>query len=1559
MTLPEPPPPPLSPDSPETTGPSSPTLVMPPPAAEPTPLPPVETPAAVALVDRDVPAAIPFPKHLAEYDRFREASWVDPSGRCSPVPWRDERSSFGERLQEAMGKELKARQLPLLWIYATAAEQLKLSPLVASRDVQALADIMTAPQSSATGLDDQRGEELRHSGSELSIEPTPAWRVRIFLESVRPSPTSLPLLQDEQLADLVELAGFESVALKDLVLGLLKLGRRGLNPIARLRAARDASIAESPADLNRKLTEERNSFHEEIIRLWNAAGGKIEQTHCREAWSEFIEEISPTLTTLFPISKSGKEDWDVAAFQKSISKFKQQHAKIANARGVKFSDRSKMNRAAEKIMDRASTVNDLMRRFQEAQSVRAETSSVQAPLVQAQELLNSAPLRRDDEELCRLALRAHLANDLAPQEDHLALTSQQIIERPDLLSVLGTLDAGTLDGSLSRRAVRVDAITDGLRAAAILLAPPFSSFETTTEAKPMAQLRAALFRKDRLDLLGRLSVSLSPEEQSRVHRARGDAIEQVHKLIGELQQEWHALDELAVPLAKDILAISNEASQLANDSSMAPPQPALLGAWLEQVLNEARRATRTTVDFYRIKAPEPRRDEVLLALEQRRFSEALLLLHVTSERSADSVRETAWRRQARERFRDPMQQLLSTTGKGGADLVDAWKLGVKGHSFIQSTDRKLRTAFAQFVFPNELNELYDRGSNNPSDYQMPCAELRKWLAKSQLNPSFIPQLARIRNVVILTPMVPPTDAAFVQQAATIASKHEGSLAVLLAPRLTSETREVTLREFRKRKTSAALIDDLDLCRLLNPGGRQPNPVIGLLEIALEQQQWTSLSPFSAQDGQHVQMEMYVGRRQEAKRLSETPTYSRLFSGRKLGKSALLKFIQETADYRLLPSGCTLRVLYVPIVGADSESDVVDRILTEMRQRLNFTAPEQGSADPSDHLYRVMNRFIETRKSESLLIVLDEADRFVEGQLAAYDERDRREKCLSFRIRTDIEKEKDSMQLPRIRFVFAGYRATHTIEGAWANWGDVLRLEPLTPEEATQLVAGPLARFGIDASQSAPAIAYRCGYQPAVLLRFGEKLLQHMEQTRADTHRDWVVVQPDDVAVTFNHSDIHEEIRTVVRNNFQGNPRGRVVFFTLILEFAELAPAAGLDDAPRRLLERLRRIHPDTSWLQRDESSALGELTRQLRDFHDRQLVVGRPEASGQVYYLKFPHHLPLLRQPDQEAVLRQEIEALLQGDRSTPHAEVRALLPTRVLKEMRDALYHHDPSLPVRAVVTASHWPEAVDARSGGVADCLGIGPSLVRDANSSDASGEVRAWQHVSPVEAQRLIAQSAQGGPPPLLLGGTDLLHWALEQERSNPHEMFCIYGIGRLSRQALGWWFERIRALEFSMPNAVGLLYAATGGIPLLVRKLAELLDPSGEGGVNITEEQLQRVCSGFKKEVRAQALLLENGEPSIRLHPRELELLKMVVIVSREPSSDTVLEDLTMGWELLHRERYKWPGLSQADRMHLATLQHLGLLPTNPSAAMELPVEKLVTVASDDPLFAMVEALGLAP
>src|SRR5262249_32948892 len=296
----------------------------------------------------------------------------------------------------------------------------------------------------------------------------------------------------------------------------------------------------------------------------------------------------------------------------------------------------------------------------------------------------------------------------------------------------------------------------------------------------------------------------------------------------------------------------------------------------------------------------------------------------------------------------------------------------------------------------------------------------------------------------------------------------------------------------------------------------PEVVIGLLEVAFEQQSWSRLTPFTAPGGEQMRLEMYVGRREEAGHLARSGKYTRLFSGRKLGKTALLKFLEQTWDGRELSGGQRLRVLYVPIVGVREESDLVQHLLAAVTGRFSLApwTPPQGYT--TEALVDFLLGFVDERPEESLLFVLDEADEFVLAQLEEYERR--HEACLSFQMRSRISGARiDSAQRPRVRFVFSGYRATATYGGPWAHWGDVLHLAPLPADESAQLVAGPLARLGIDASEQADAVAFRCGCQPAVLLRFGEKLLERLEARRG--RHENLTVSADDVAETFHQQAV--------------------------------------------------------------------------------------------------------------------------------------------------------------------------------------------------------------------------------------------------------------------------------------------------------------------------------------------------------------------------------------------------------------------------------------------------------
>jgi hypothetical protein len=207
-------------------------------------------------------------------------------------------------------------------------------------------------------------------------------------------------------------------------------------------------------------------------------------------------------------------------------------------------------------------------------------------------------------------------------------------------------------------------------------------------------------------------------------------------------------------------------------------------------------------------------------------------------------------------------------------------MGVSG---APAEDQRLRTKFADVVFADsfgdEGEQIRGQGKSERSHFWIPCQKVREYLARQNLNPSFLPQLARAEELVFITPPAKVSDLGLVQQTANlIAGAHANKFVVILTPQISRDQRSALLQELRQRKLAAAVVDSLDLCRLLNVDGRQINLVIGLLEVMLEQQRWIDSSPFHAHDGAQARIEMYVGRAQEANVLATDNKYSRLFSG---------------------------------------------------------------------------------------------------------------------------------------------------------------------------------------------------------------------------------------------------------------------------------------------------------------------------------------------------------------------------------------------------------------------------------------------------------------------------------------------------------------------------------------------------------------------------------------------------------------------------------------------------------------------------------------------------------
>ena len=285
------------------------------------------------------------------------------------------------------------------------------------------------------------------------------------------------------------------------------------------------------------------------------------------------------------------------------------------------------------------------------------------------------------------------------------------------------------------------------------------------------------------------------------------------------------------------------------------------------------------------------------ALGRKRYADALFILGESVEERRLPQRATMWRGEAAKIFREPAAALQPLAVKNLADSIERWLArNITDH---KTQARMLRKLFAELVFPGHLI----RTDTPPNRYWAECAVFQILLV-GQLSQSFLPQLHAFNRLEIVTTSTPVDDPGFVQAALTAARQthsptgnHLLTLAVILAPGLKAALRERTLKEFRKEGSTAALIDDVDLCRLVTPDPRPNQDVLALLEIVLEQQRLKAVAPFNGgQDGSHVQCWRcsWAGATRRTRLLSITGT--RVSSpAASWVKSALLKFVQGSAD----------------------------------------------------------------------------------------------------------------------------------------------------------------------------------------------------------------------------------------------------------------------------------------------------------------------------------------------------------------------------------------------------------------------------------------------------------------------------------------------------------------------------------------------------------------------------------------------------------------------------------------------------------------------------------------
>lgn len=1508
------------------------------------------------------PRALPRP--LTSFVQFRANYHVTAHGVVTTAPW-----ASGEhfaQLARAFNEELGAYapHFGRLWLLASAASQMT-STLPTPEMVQAL-----------DGLWNGRAYPLlRREERPIVPLPTPRARIRAAIDALAPDLEN-PLSQvevDERMAGL----DLQDPQLAACLEALYQIALTGLDPVAYTRELLATTSETNAQDLGKEVVKEREELRNVVHRALNRQLIRLRTEFCRELWVDFLQEISPEIAPLFPQPAKKDPGWNVGRYAGILEKWKHRYHDKMDRAGAAHEDRGRMDRVANDIFERAARIDMLCAKAANASPNRKGGHALSHIEVGVfRDLIDTASptprLAAADETMMRALLVRMLSVTPAkrhgePQGVALALNSGDLVEAPELLGYLPAIRKESLGKGEAGTVLDMSHREE----AAAYLVPLSRAPQPGAKESVLAMVRTPEWRH----LAARLADALPESERVEVHARTVSLEDAARAALGAAAAKLSVLKDAASVLVESVAHALSDAELLLDGKGNAANEFILVEKWLrdiEDVIAEELGSLRGAL----LAEAKARGEDIAGAVEPllaaSRFAEALAVVRGGALGGQHRTRQTMFRFDASALYPNPITALQRMET---LQLVRRWL--EPPHLHFDNYERALRSDFAREL----LGRHYDAMGKYQERIEWRTSAIKSYLAGANLNPSYLPQLSAFESITFVGIGSAAASSKFVSQAAEAAGKYAtNALVIFLAPRLTPAKRAELLHELRRLRVRAAVIDDLDLLRLLNPDGR-PNSVIGILEIALEQQSWAAMSPFQLIEGQHVHVEMYVGRKDEAEQLAKTARFSRVFSGRKLGKSALLRYVERFYDGQELPSRLKLRVIYVSAVGTETAAELVEQILEKVTERLGV--PATRNPRPFERLAATLDSFLTKNPKESLLIVLDEADMFVEADLEEYHKD--REKCLSFLMRSRLQEKRDSQGLPRIRFVFTGYRVTNTCEGTWANWGDPLRLLPLPPTDAAELVAGPLARLGIDASEQASAIAHRCGYQPAVILRFAEQLLKRLDDRYPRNARDKIrlAVTAEDVAQTFEAEAVQQEIRTVAKNNFQGNDVGRVVFGALLREFIASGPTAGLDNVEELLANGLRELSgEDLSWLQSEGVTIRDRLRGQLDDLLARQLLDRQRSESGRTHvYLRFPHHLPILSPLAREDYIIEDIRRLRTNAAEAQRAETsRGLLPRATLQLLHQTLSDTSPGDLVMVPVFGAVWLPVEPTRGSVLWKVLerGLFDPIGKARPSGPANAAADPVISVIPTEVNAVLERLVSSHTRALLVGGMDVVRACLESDirelKSGHRVMLDLHGPRRLSRASVNWWMMRSRGFNFTESSALDEIMACTGGIPLLVAAIDELLmkkDPH-LGGLEVTPSLLRDTIDKFRRERLPQCVkALTSGDSGIKLTARETELLAMTahILAKQAPASgykvlgsNDLASHLGEYWELHRDELPDASPLKRAaalgsadmrgDMLAVNALALVGLLPSAPERRSAVSWENLGDLRTDDPLLSLV-------
>ena len=379
------------------------------------------------------------------------------------------------------------------------------------------------------------------------------------------------------------------------------------------------------------------------------------------------------------------------------------------------------------------------------------------------------------------------------------------------------------------------------------------------------------------------------------------------------------------------------------------------------------------------------------------------------------------------------------------------------------------------------------------------------------------------NVVVLYGNYAPK-----QLVDTITGLDFGGMAIVLIDRPINRASRRQIGEIFHTQTSGQnpflLIDQILILHLAMYQVTERLPV--MLKCSLP---YTTYQPF-VRDGGSTADEMFCGRSRELATILDPNGASVVYGGRQLGKTALL---QRAESRRSNPANKEYAI-YCNIINCGSEEALVNKVTEDLARKAGITLAKCSTI--SDFCMQ-LDKMFRTNKIRSMLLLLDEADKFLS---AIADE-----KYTQLQSLIDLKRETTN----RFKFVLAGLhnvcRAKNATSenGVFGQLGTPLCVKPLSPTDALQLLSRPLKYLGfeIDRYPHLETILTNTNYYPGILQFFGYNLVEALTTQygryygAADGNPPFTL-QDDQLGAVMNDADLNRSIRDKFRWSLELDPR---------------------------------------------------------------------------------------------------------------------------------------------------------------------------------------------------------------------------------------------------------------------------------------------------------------------------------------------------------------------------------------------------------------------------------------